>query len=298
MPIVRVRYDMTNTQGGTPFFASHKDFERLKETVALLSGEVEDDASSKWETPCLSNNVIGYVTIDGPYPVYRVAVTINGSVIEDNTLSVAGGSVKGGLSWTYNDDTGAFIQRGLIQPSPELRVPRVTPVSHSFSVSVPNKVTTKLCSAGINGGIIIAPNQNLYSSVRVKLYLSYYIQFVNAWASPGRIELFLEEGETTIQKRTIKQEVIEGIGGLLPGALFSFVDISASADFQDPELAEQTGLLASAFDAPEVKQRIQLSTQEIKQPFREQSPRSGNGRVRVKNRRLRARARLAPSRRT
>lgn len=230
--------------------------------MALLSGEVEDDASS----------------------------------IEDNTLTPAGGSVKGGLSWTYNDDTGALIQRGLIQPSLELRVPRVTPVAHSFSVAVPNKVTTKLCSAGINGGIIIAPNQSLYSSVRVKLYLSYYIQFVNAWASPGRIELFLEEGETTIQKRTIKQEVVEGLGGLLPGALFSFVDISASADFQDPELAEQTGLLASAFDAPEVQQRIKLSTQQIEQPFREQSPRTGNGKLR--NRKLRARERLALSRRT
>lgn len=295
MPVIKVRYDMTNTQGGTPFFASHKEFERLKETVAFLSGEVEDDASSKWETPCLSNNVIGYVTIDGPYPLYRVTVCINGSVVEDNTLT-SQGNVKGGLSWIYNDDKGAIISRGLIQPSPELRVPRVTQVAHSFSLTVPNKVTTRLCSAGINGGIIIAPNQTVYSSVRVKLHLSYYIQFVNAWTSPGRIRLFLEEGETTIQKRTIRQEVEEGIGGLLPGALFSFVDISTSPDFQDPELAEQTGLLANLFDAPEIQRRIEASAQEIEQPFRDLAGRAGNGRVAVRTRRARARGKLAAKR--
>lgn len=294
MPVITVRYDMTNTQGGTPFFASHKEFERLKETVAFLSGEVEDDASSKWETPCLSNNVIGYVTINGPYPVYRVVVNINGSVVEDNTLTVQSGNVKGGLSWTYNDDTGALISRGLIQPSPELRVPRVTQVAHSFPMTVPNNVTTRLCSAGINGGIIIAPNQTVYSSVRVKLHLSYYIQFVNAWASPRRIQLFLDEGETTIEKRTIRQEIEEGIGGLLPGALFSFVDISASPDFQDPALAEQTGLLANLFDTAEIQRRIEASAKDIERPFRDLAVgRAGNGSVAVRSRRPRARRRLA-----
>ena len=270
---IQVYYDASNADGGSPPWASHKDYDRLADNLTVSSAEVEDDSDNdEWETPCVENNVQGYVLVSGPYDYYDVIVTMAG-ISQGIGAKTGTGKVTGGLGWHFNDDKDNTIQKGMYLVGQNIGGAPPVPVNSSYTMRLQNNKRTKVCSCSIAGGIQLAPNPNgnLYVSTRAITTMSWSIQFLFGWSF---INISINGGNVTVPvpfdvggnissgPLSYSELVSNNVGSLLAGfrtmggQQINAELVKMDEDFQDPELKRQIGEAASVMENPDIKQKL------------------------------------------
>ena len=158
----KITYSTSYTDGGSPWWASHRRYDSLGPNSAGLSAIVEDDGDDEWETPCAQITVTCFVRIDGDCDYYDVNITMDGG---SRTKSMETGTNRttGGLNWRFTDDKGNNLSRGQIRAAnaPQA-VARTRLGPQTYTMRIQNGVTTAVGFASVAGGIQISPTKNDY----------------------------------------------------------------------------------------------------------------------------------------
>lgn len=270
---IKIYYDVSQSDAGSPWWASHREFDRVADNVTASSSEVEDDAdSSEWETPCAQNNVDGYVLISGPHDYYDVIVTVAGTAT-DIGQKTGTGRVSGGLGWRFTDHNYVPFASGIHAAGSTTGAGTPQAVSAPFPRRIPNNKKVLACSCTVNGGIQIAPNPgNFYVSTKTLLTMTWSIAFVLAWShidvpSGGgviSVPIPFPVGSDVTSGPLSYWELLGENVGAVTGAFRSALAPSGPAklvrmaeDFQDPELKRQVGEAAQILEDPDVKRKLE-----------------------------------------
>ncbi len=268
---IKIYYDASQHDGGSPFWASHKMYDRVADNAIVCSSEVEDDANSTdWETPCVQNSVNGFVLISGPHDYYDVVVTVTGTST-DIAQRTGTGRVTGGLGWRFDDQNGSAFAKGMHKGGSVAGTGTPTAVTGTFLRRIPNNKRVRVCSCSANGGIQIAPNAgNFYVSTKTLLSMTWSVAFLLAWSytdvpngSGGAVTIPIPHGVGT-DITTGRISFGEALGENFevytrPSRLGAEAVhlVPMDYDFQDPELKRSVGEAAQILDNPKVKQKLE-----------------------------------------
>lgn len=270
---ISIKFKVSHDEGGSPFWASHREFRRIAQNVTASSAEVEDDAdSTDWMTPCAQNRVQGHVQITGPYAFYDVIVTVNGTATEIGQ-QIGTNRVVGGLSWSYTDHLMNPQASGRFLASALPAAPRSTPVAYSYPMfRIPNDTLTLVCTNTIAGGIQIAPSPTFFiTSVKVVLGMTYSIQFLQAWSwvNSGGVPVLVPFGVPGGQDVTVGGGEVASLGvaknplpALASPALGAAL-IRMDEDFDEPALKKEIALAADVLEHPPTAQRYEQAIKDF-----------------------------------
>lgn len=249
-----ITYDIANSDGGSPFWASHKEFTLMASNLGKTRAEVEDDAdSSDWETPCIQNRMEGFVTIRSDFDYIDANVTVWGHAIESGTVTGTG-RVTGGIAWVFSDYKGSRFASGRIDGASPPAAPKATPAYTTFPMRIPNLRKTKVCDAVSAGGIQIAPNPgSFYVSTVVTIVMGFVVQPINGY--------FHGHEDSTAFASASGQPVLLASAETGSGSLVSSgrptVLYKSGEQFYDAQLRKEIGEMASAFEGEEMDREVQ-----------------------------------------
>lgn len=253
-----IKYDVANSNGGSPWWASHKEFVWLNPNRGRTRSEVEDDAdSSDWETPCIQNRMDGFVTIRSDFDYVDANVIVWGRAVESGRVN-GNGKVTGGLAWHYSDFKGNRFSTGRIDGASPPATPKVTKVYTTYPMRIRNLRKTKVCEATSAGGIQIAPNSgSFYVSTVVTILMGFVVQPVNGYFhGHDDSTAFASDDDSLLQAS--RPTILHKSG----------------EPFYDAQLRKSIGELASAFEGEDMDREVEKI---IERESKNGGKRSGEG---------------------